>query len=141
MDSSRGRARPRRWRPSFLLPAGPALNVGLLPRLEGTVALLHLGDADDVSRHAGFGDTAVRLKYRLVDESPRAPALMAAVAARLPTGDESRGLGEPGADVQALAVASKTLGAVTVTGNAGYTFITRDRRLDIVQRTSRWNWP
>ena len=35
-------------------------------------------------------------------------------------------------DVQALAIASKTLGVATVTLNAGYTFVTRDRALDVV---------
>lgn len=57
---------------------------------------------------------------------------MAAVTVRLPTGDEDRGLGEKGVDVQPLVVSSKTFGPVTLTVNAGYTFVTRDRDLDIV---------
>jgi len=117
----------------FLLPGGPGLNIGLLPRLEGTVATAFvLLDPEDKRRRAGPGDSLVRLKYRLLDEAPRLPALMAAVTVRVPTGDEARGLGEEGVDVQPLAVASKTFGAVTLTVNAGYTFVTRDRDLDVV---------
>ncbi|MBI2219221.1 MAG: hypothetical protein HYU51_18225 [Candidatus Rokubacteria bacterium] len=68
----------------FLLPGGPALNIGLLPRLEGSVATAFvLLDPEDKSLRAGFGDSLARLKYRFVDETPRLPALMAAVTARL----------------------------------------------------------
>lgn len=103
---------------SFLLPGGPGLNIGLFPQLEGTVATAFvILDTENESLRAGFGDSLVRLKYRLLDETPRLPALMA--AARLPTGDEDRGLDEKGVDVQPLAVASKTFGPVTLTINAG----------------------
>lgn len=47
---------------SFLLPGGPGLNIGLLPRLEGTVATAFvLLDTDDEPLRAGFGDSLVRL--------------------------------------------------------------------------------
>lgn len=118
---------------SFLLPGGPGLNIGLLPRLEGTVATSFvLLDPEDEPGRAGFGDSLTRLKYRFLDETPRLPAMMVAVTARMPTGDEARGLGEKGVDVQPLAVASKTFGPLTLTVNAGYTFVTRDRDLDVV---------
>jgi hypothetical protein len=89
-------------------------------------------DPDDGPSHAGFGDMRVGLKYRLLDETPQRPALLAAAFARLPTGSEERGLGEPGTDVQALAAMSKAFGALTLTLNAGYTFVTDDRRRDVV---------
>lgn len=118
---------------SWLLSGGPALNVGLLPRLEGTIALAFvlLHPEEEPSR-AGLGDSLVRLKYRFLDETLRAPALMAGVTVRLPSGDESRGLGDKDVDVQPLIVASKARGPVTVTANAGYTFVVRDRNLDVV---------
>ena len=118
---------------AVFFPGPLAFNIGILPRLEATVATLALvvDPADGPSR-AGVGDSAVRLKYRLVDETERMPALMAAVAARLPTGDPDRGLGERGVDVQALAIASKTVGPVTLTMNAGYLFATHDRDGDAV---------
>jgi outer membrane putative beta-barrel porin/alpha-amylase len=132
----------------FLLPGGPTLNIGLLPRLEGGVGvafvLLH---PQDRRVEAGIGDTMIRLKYRVLDEGPALPALMMAVAARLPTGDASRGLGEREVAVQLLAVAAKTLPPVTLTFNGGYTFVSRDRDLDVVNAnaaaeagiTKRWS--
>jgi Putative MetA-pathway of phenol degradation len=117
----------------FLLPGGPVVNIGLLPRLEGTVAAaLVVLEPDDKLARAGVSDTFLRLKYRFLDETSHGPALMAAVTARLPTGDDHRGLGEPSAAVQPLAVASKTFGATTLTLNAGYTFVPGDRPLEVV---------
>lgn len=116
-----------------IFPGGPALNIGLLPRLEGTVATAFvLLDPEGEPLRAGFGDSLVRLKYRFLDERSHWPAVMAAVTARLPTGDEDRGLGEEDVDVQPLAVLSKTFGPVILTVNAGYTFVTRDRDVDVV---------
>lgn len=80
---------------------------------------------------AGIGDSIVGAKYRFLDESPARPAVMGVVTARLPTGDEDRGLGRPEVDVTALGALSKTLGPVTVTANGGPTFVTADRRLDV----------
>jgi hypothetical protein len=118
---------------AWLLPGGPSLNVGLLPRLEVTIgtAFILLSPEREPTR-AGFGDILVRLKGRFFDEGPASPALMAAVTVRLPTGDQGRGLGEKEVDVQALTAASKMFGPVTLTANAGYTFVTRDRTLDVV---------
>lgn len=117
---------------SAFLPGGPVLNLGLLPRLEGTVATSFiLFDPQGKPLRAGLGDSLTRLKYRFLDETPRLPALMTAVSARLPTGDEGRGLGEKGFDVQTLAVASKTVAPVTLTLNTGYTVVTRNRDLDV----------
>jgi hypothetical protein len=110
-----------------------AFNIGLVPRLElsvGTLALVVV--PDHAPSRAGAGDSAARLKYRFVDETDSVPALMAAAAARFPTGDADRGLGDPGFGVQALAVVSKTLGNVTVTFNGGYTFATVGRDRDVV---------
>ena len=118
---------------AWLLPHGPSLNVGLLPRLEvmiGTAFIL-LSPEREPPR-AGFGDSLVGLKGRFLDEGPATPALLAAVTVRLPTGDQGRGLGEKEVDIQALAVASKMFGPVTLTANAGYTFVTRDRDRDVV---------
>jgi hypothetical protein len=117
----------------FLLPGGHALNFGVLPGLEGGVAItLVVLDPEDKAVRAGIGDSLVRFKYRFLDETPVAPALIASVVARLPTGDESRGLGARDVDVLAFAGASKTFTPVTLTMNAGYTFVTRDRALDVV---------
>jgi len=117
---------------SLVVPGGPVLNLGLTAGLEGTVATSFLlFEPQGKPLRAGLGDSLIRLKYRFLDETARRPALMAAVSARLPTGDEGRGLGEPGVDIQTLAVVSKTAGRVTLTLNTGYTFVIRNRDLDV----------
>jgi hypothetical protein len=74
-----------------------ALNVGVLSRLEATVtgALLVL-QPDDQPLRAGPGDSLVKLKCRILDEAASTSALMGAVSARLPSGDQDRGLGAGG---------------------------------------------
>jgi hypothetical protein len=113
--------------------AVPTLNIGLLPRLEGSVAapFIVVGEQSE-SWHAGIGDTFIRIKYRLLDEETHMPAVMAAVTARLPTGDRDRGLGDDGVDVQPLAVLSQSLPPVILTVNAGYTFRGCGRTCDSV---------
>ena len=107
------------------------LNIGVLPGLEVDVdAPFVLLDPDDDSTRGGVGDVELTVKYRVLDEAERQPALMGVVVLRLPTGDEDRGLGEQGVDVQPLAIVSKTFGPLTLTLNGGYTFVTRDRDLD-----------
>lgn len=105
--------------------------VGLAARLEGRIdAGLGALDSPGERGRAGALDPVVGLKYRLVEESGARPAFMLASAARLPTGDAGKGLGQDGVDVTALAVASKTIAAVTIMVNAGRTFVTRDAALD-----------
>lgn len=106
------------------------LSVGLLPRLEARIesALLLLEPEDQRSR-AGIADSLFGVKYRLLDESDF-PAVLAGFTVRLPTGEERRGLGAADVDAGIVAVASKAVRALTLTGNVGYTFVTRDRELD-----------
>lgn len=107
------------------------LSVGLLPRLEARIesALLLLEPEDQRSR-AGIADSLFGVKYRLLDESDAFPAMLAGFTVRLPTGEERRGLGAADVDAGIVAVASKAVGSLTLTGNVGYTFVTRDRELD-----------
>ena len=107
------------------------LNLGVVPRLEVRIESLLLSlEPDEGRRRDGIGDSLVGLKYRLLDEADTVPAVLGALTVRLPTGDEDRGLGAGEVDVGLLAVASKTFGPVNLTGNAGYTFVTRDRELE-----------
>jgi Putative MetA-pathway of phenol degradation len=107
------------------------LATGVVPRLEASVQASFLAlDFPDGHGEAGLSDTFVRVKYRLLDETPSLPALLGTVELRLPTGDAERGLGLDDVDVAPLAVASKTLGPVTVFANAGYRFTLRDRDFD-----------
>jgi hypothetical protein len=99
-------------------------SAGILPRLEGRLEVpVALIDPDGGPTVSGVADGLLGAKYRVVDEQPGWPALMAAVGLRLPLGDTGRGLGRDGLDVTALGAASKTLGPLTATGNAAYTFV------------------
>jgi hypothetical protein len=106
-------------------------------RLESALVAVDPGRG---ASHAGTGDTVLGIKYRLRDESDAAPALLGALAVRLPTGDEDRGLGSPGADVMLLAVAGKRWGPLTLHGNAGYTIVTDDRGADAWRLAASVEW-
>ena len=108
------------------------LSAGVLPKLEARIesALLFL-HPDEGAGEKGIGDSLFGVKYRVLDETDRWPALLGAFTLRLPTGDEDRGLGAADIDAGLLAVASKSFGPLTLTWNGGYTFVTRDRNLDV----------
>jgi hypothetical protein len=109
------------------------LSLGLLPGLEGRLeSAVGLRDPEGELARAGVGDSLLGLKYRVLDETRTMPAVLGALTLRLPTGDEQRGLGAGGVDVGLLAAVSKALGPFLLTANAGYTFVTRDRGLDVV---------
>jgi Putative MetA-pathway of phenol degradation len=121
-----------RSRQATVWAAKGVISFGLLPRLEARFesALLAL-DPDGDRARAGFGDSLVGFKYRVADETPTTPALLAALTFRLPTGDEERRLGSSGVDPGVLLAIAKQIGPVIVTGNVGYVFVTRDRALDL----------
>lgn len=107
--------------------------VGVLPGLEARIeASVVALDPRGQSWQAGAGDGLIGLKYRLLAESSRAPAVLLAAAARLPTGDAARGLGVGEPAVVALAAVSRGWGPLTLTANAGYAFATGSRADDAV---------
>ena len=104
---------------------------GILPRLEGRVELpLLLVEPEGEKSRAGVGDILLGGKLRVLDEKETVPALLGALTLRLPTGDDERGLGSEDVDVGLLGVISKSVGPVTLFGNLGYTFVTRDSDLN-----------
>lgn len=115
------------------VPAGSA---------EVELGIEHTRDDDDLlwAARAGIGDAVLGAKYRLRDESEAAPAVLAAVAVRLPTGDADRGLGLPGADITMLAVVGKRWGPLTLHGNAGYTIVSADRGADAWRLAASAEW-
>jgi len=118
------------------------VNVGVLPNLELNVqGQVGLADPDESGARGGVGDSVLGLKYRFVDETEVHPALLGRLTLRVPTGSESRGLGENGVDVGVLLAISKQLGALTVTGNVGYTFVTEGGDLDVVTLAASLEWP
>jgi hypothetical protein len=107
--------------------------VGVFPGLEARIeASVLASDPRGQSWRAGAGDSLIGLKYRLLADSSAAPAVLLAAAARLPTGDDTRGLGEGTPAVVALAAVSRRWGPLTLTANAGYVFEANGRADDAV---------
>ncbi len=100
---------------------------GLELRLEAPFPVIEpeLGPSE-----AGVGDVVFGAKYRLLEETPAFPAVLAGLALRLPTGDEERGLGAGDPGVGVVIAASKAIGHVTFITNVGYTFEIAGRTLD-----------
>ena len=118
-----------------------AVNVGLLENFEASVAgTLAFDDPADGGAQSGLGDTFLGVKYRFLDEAPPWPALLARVTLRLPTGDETRGLGDGDVSVGLLLAASRTLGPVTLTANVGYTITTGEADADVVLLAGSVEW-
>jgi hypothetical protein len=118
-----------------------AVNVGLLGNLEVSVAGgLAFDVPTDGGARGGLGDSLLGVKYRFLDEAAPWPALLARVTLQVPTGDEARGLGEGDVSVGLLLAASRTLGPVTLTGNAGYTIATGDADADVVFLGASADW-
>jgi len=110
-------------------PSGK-LTIGIQPWLDIAyeTGLLVVAPAEKCVR-AGMNDSTLMLKAAWPGAASR-PALGAVVNVRLPAGDPGREIGEPGTDVLARGIIGQTFGPVTVFANAGYTFVTDDRRLD-----------
>jgi hypothetical protein len=124
-----------------LSAARAVVAVGLTDRVEVRLeSAAVVVDQSPRAAHAGAGDTVLGAKYRLLGESTAAPAVLAALAVRLPTGDPDRGLGSPGTDVTMLAVVGKRWHALTVHGNVGYTIVTDDRRADVWTLAASAEW-
>jgi hypothetical protein len=118
-----------------------AVNVGLFHNLEASIAgTLALDDPADGGVRGGLGDSFLAVKYRFLDEAPPWPALLTRFTLQLPTGDETRGLGEGDVNVGLLLAASRTLGPVTLTGNVGYTITTGEGDADVVVLAASLEW-
>ena len=118
-----------------------AVNVGLRENLEVSVAgTLAFDDPGDGGARGGLGDSFLGVKYRFLDEAPPWPALLARLTLQFPTGDETRGLGEGDVIVGLLLAASRTLGPVILTGNAGYTITTGEADADVVFLGASVEW-
>lgn len=78
----------------------------------------------DNGAHRGFGDTAINYRYQLVGDGESRLAISPRVSLLLPTGSETRGLGEGSWGVQVMVPVSTVLTPKVVAHwNAGATFI------------------
>ncbi|MCI0747586.1 MAG: transporter [Verrucomicrobia subdivision 3 bacterium] len=74
--------------------------------------------------HYGLADSVLGTKYVLLKETPARPGIAGSFELKLPTGDESRGLGTGEFDYDLRLRAQKTWDWFTAIGNLGYTFVT-----------------
>jgi hypothetical protein len=105
--------------PSRLLPF-TELVYGLTDRMELTFETAGLS----VNHEYGLSDSVLGTKYVFLNETDRRPGLAGSFELKLPTGDESRGLGSGEFDFDLRLRAQKTWSWFTAIGNVGYTFVT-----------------
>ncbi len=105
--------------PSRLLPF-TELVYGVTDRLELTFETTGLSQDNEY----GLSDSVAGAKYVLLRESGRLPGIAGSFELKLPTGDESRGLGSGEFDYDMRLRAQKTWDWFTATGNVGYTLVT-----------------
>ncbi len=104
------------------------LTYGLLGHMDMGIGIGYLfvhpeeGDSEN-----GFGDTAVKVKYRLADEKEWLPALAITGKLKLPTASDKKGLGSGEADFGLNVIATKNITRrLALHANLGYTFIGED---------------
>lgn len=97
---------------------------GLTAKLELSAEIpYHFHDFEGEEKRNGAGDVNLAGKYLLLDEKEARPALVLKSAVKTRSGSEEKGLGSGDVDYHVAAAASKTLGAVTLHGMFGYTFV------------------
>lgn len=97
---------------------------GLTDNLELSVEipyLLHNPKAG--GSEEGIGDINVVAKYLLIQEGDKNPAFTVKGVAKFDNGDYDKGLGSGDKDYSLFAVASKSIGQVTIHGQVGYTWV------------------
>jgi hypothetical protein len=104
------------------------LAYGLLDRMDLGIGIGYLFvRPEEGDNESGFGDTQLKLKYRLVDEKEWLPALTVAGKLKIPTASDKKGLGTGEADFGINAIATKNITKrLVLHANLGYTFIGED---------------
>ena len=83
-------------------------------------------DEQTRERETGFGDTRVGFQFVALEEAEGRPALAFAYFAKLPTADESKGLGTGRFDHKLVGLLSKKVGETDVDFNAAYLIVGRE---------------
>src|SRR5215203_556709 len=96
---------------------------GISDRQEITFEIPYLSERGE----HGFGDGVVGTKFMFVKERERIPGIALSFELKLPSGDESRGLGTGEFDYDFRLRVQKTWGWFTIIGNVGYTFISEPK--------------
>ena len=97
------------------------LNYGLLPNLQvHLIAPEAFAAAGGGSRHFGYGDTELGIKYRLFQGSDSLPEIAAFPLVELPTGSAARGLGTGRTQLYLPLWLQRSSGSWTAYGGGGY---------------------
>jgi hypothetical protein len=105
--------------PSRLLPF-TELVYGISDRQELTFEVAGLSKDHEY----GINDAVIGTKFIFLKETERRPGVAGSFELKLPTGDESRGLGSGEFDYDLRLRAQKTWSWFTAIGNVGYAFVT-----------------
>lgn len=99
------------------------VNYGALPNLQLHLLAPLVYDSPSGGRDRyGYGDTELGFKYRFFDETETLPMVGVFPLVELPTGDESRGLGNGKVQAYIPIWLQKSFGKWTTYGGAGYWF-------------------
>jgi hypothetical protein len=97
------------------------LNYGAIPNLQlHLIAPVAFNAPSQGSRHFGYGDTELGIKYRFLQETARLPQVGVFPLVELPTGDLARGLGSGHTQVFLPLWLQKSFGPWTSYGGGGY---------------------
>ena len=80
----------------------------------------------DGTDEEGLGDINLAVKTLFFPEKELTPSLLLKTVVKLETGDEDEGLGSGDEDVGLILAVTKSVGSMTIHGNAGYTFVGTD---------------
>jgi hypothetical protein len=86
--------------------------------------------AESAASRAGFGDVYLNYRFQALEEGPGRPAFSPRVSLIVPTGRQSAGAGEGG--MQVNLPFSKQRGDYYLHGNAGFTWLPRGERADLL---------
>jgi hypothetical protein len=101
------------------------LSYGLLERMDmGVGSAYRFVNPSEGKKENGFGDTALKIKYRLVDQKDWIPSFAVSGALKIPTASESKGLGSGKTDFNINTIFTWNLGkGLQLYVNLGQTFI------------------
>jgi hypothetical protein len=96
------------------------INYGLTANIQLMIEFAFLySTTEETGTEHGVSDTGIGVKWRFVEEGPKAPQIALYPQVVIPTGDRRRGLGEGKASYVLPLVAQKTWGDWTVFANLG----------------------
>lgn len=86
-------------------------------------------------RESGLGDIVIRGEYHLLQGGAGRPWITTSVAVKTATGDEDRGLGTGGTDLEVGLSVAQPLGRVDLLADAGYTWVDSSDRFELRNTT------